>query len=175
VVINKIEIYVIMAHRLLLVLLVYSLLLLLLLRKIVTIDFRGAFLNSDHVVFMRINKYLTNVLTSLDSSYKKFVNANGTCVVKLKKALYGCVESAKLWYDKISTDLITVGYKINNTDICVFNRTEQNNKQTTLVIHVDDMMTTSTDNETIDRTISEIENLYHGLTKTRGNRYDLFK
>jgi Reverse transcriptase (RNA-dependent DNA polymerase) len=79
-----------------------------------------------------------NVLTSLDPSYKKFVNANGTCVVKLKKALYGCVESAKLWYEKISTDLITLGYKRNNTDICVFIRTEQNNKQTTLVIHVYD-------------------------------------
>jgi hypothetical protein len=71
-------------------------------RAVATIDFLGAFLNSDmpldgdHVVFMRINKYLTNVLTSLDSSYKKFVNANGTCVVKLKKALYSCVESAKL-------------------------------------------------------------------------------
>jgi hypothetical protein len=62
-------------------------------------------------VFMRINKYLTNVLTSIDPSYKKFVNANGTCVVKMKKALYGCVESAKLWYRNISNALINLGYK----------------------------------------------------------------
>ena len=27
------------------------------------------------------------------------MNNNGKCIVKLKKALYGCVESAKLWYD----------------------------------------------------------------------------
>jgi Reverse transcriptase (RNA-dependent DNA polymerase) len=134
-------------------------------RAVATIDFPGAFLNSDmpldgdHVVFMRINKYLTNVLRSLDPSYKKFVNANGTCVVKLKKALYSCVESAKLWYDKISTDLITLGYKRNNTDICVFNSTEQNSEQTTLAIHVDDMMITCTDDKTIDTIISEIENL----------------
>ena len=143
-------------------------------RAVATIDFPGAFLNSDmpldgdHVVFMRINKYLTNVLTSLDPSYKKFVNANGTCVVKLKKALYGCVESANLWYEKLSADLIKLGYIRNYTDICVFNRTESNNKQTTLVIHVDDMMITSTDDKHIDKIISEIEYLYPGLTKNRG-------
>ena len=143
-------------------------------RAVATIDFPGAFLNSDmpsegdHVVFMRINKYLTNVLTNIDKSYQKYVNPNGTCVVKLKKALYGCVESAKLWYDKISNDLIKLGYTINNADICVFNRVEKNNKQTTLVIHVDDMMITSTDDKHIDKIIHEIEQLYPGLTKIRG-------
>jgi Reverse transcriptase (RNA-dependent DNA polymerase) len=89
-------------------------------------------------------------------------------VVKLKKALYGCVESAKLCYEKLSADLIKLGYIRNYTDICVFNRTESNNKQTTLVIHVDDMMITSTDDKHIDRIISEIEYLYPGLTKNRG-------
>jgi hypothetical protein len=143
-------------------------------RAVATIDFPGAFLNSDmplegdHVVYMRINKYLTNVLTNIDKSYQKFVNPNGTCVVKLKKALYGCVESAKLWYDKISNDLIQLGYTINKADICVFNRIEKNNKQTTLVIHVDDMMITSTDEKHIDKIINEIEQLYPGLTKIRG-------
>jgi Reverse transcriptase (RNA-dependent DNA polymerase) len=78
-------------------------------RAVATIDFPGAFLNID-MPLNRDHKYLTNVLTSLHPSYKKFVNANGTCVIKLKKALYGCVDSAKLCYDKISTDLITLGY-----------------------------------------------------------------
>ena len=71
-------------------------------RSLATIDFPGAFLNSDmplegsHTVFMRLNKYLTGVLTSIDKSYTKYVNDKGTCIVKLKKALYGCVESTKL-------------------------------------------------------------------------------
>ena len=84
--------------------------------------------------------------------------------MKLKKALYGCVESAKLWYDKISNDLINLGYTINKADICLFNHIEKNNKQTTLVIHVDDMMITSTDDKHIDKIINEIEQLYPGLT-----------
>lgn len=71
-------------------------------RSVATIDFPGAFLNSDmpsegdHTVYMRRNKYLINVLISIDKSYIKYVNDKGTCIVKLKKALYGCVESAKL-------------------------------------------------------------------------------
>jgi Reverse transcriptase (RNA-dependent DNA polymerase) len=89
-------------------------------------------------------------------------------VVKLKKALYGCVESAKLWYDKISNDLIKLKYTINEYDNCVFNRIELNGSQTTLVIHVDDMIISSYDDKYIDRVINEIEQLYPGLTKTRG-------
>ena len=101
-------------------------------RSLATIDFPGAFLNSDmplegsHTVFMRLNKYLTDVLISIDKSYMKYVNDKGTCIVKLKKALYGCVESAKLWYDKISHDLSVLGYTANAYDMCVFNPTEYN-------------------------------------------------
>ena len=131
-------------------------------RAVATIDFRGAFLNSDmpldgdHAVLMRPNKYLTNILVSIDKSYQKYVNEKGTVVVKLKKALYGCVESAKLWYDQISSDLTQLGYKVNPSDICVFNRTELDSTQTTLIIHVDNMMISSRDEKRIDSIISEI-------------------
>ena len=80
-------------------------------RSLATIDFPGAFLNSDmplegdHVVYMRLNKYLSDILISCDKSYEQYQNTNGTIVVQLLKALYGCVESAKLWYDKISNNL----------------------------------------------------------------------
>jgi hypothetical protein len=62
-------------------------------RAVATIDFPGAFLNSDmpldgdHAVLMRLNKYLTNILVSIDKSYQKYVNEKGTVVVKLKKAV----------------------------------------------------------------------------------------
>ena len=125
-------------------------------------------LDNDHAVLMRLNKYLTNILVSIDKSYQKYVNEKGTVVVKLKKALYGCVESAKLWYDKISSDLIQLGYKVNPSDICAFDKTELDSTQTTLVIHVDDMMMSSRDETRIDIIISEIESLYPGLTKSRG-------
>ena len=147
-------------------------------RSVATIDFPGAFLNSDmplegdHVVYMRLNKYLSNILISCDKSYKQYQNTNGTIVVQLLKALYGCVESAKLWYDKISNNLKNLKYKINPYDKCVFNRIEDNNSQTTLIIHVDDMMISACDEHHVDTVIKEIELLYPGLSKTRGKIFN---
>ena len=125
-------------------------------RLFATIDFPRAFLNSDmplegsHTVFMRLNKYLTGVLISIDKSHMKYVNDKGTCIVKLKKALHGCVESAKLWYDKISQDLSVLRYTANAYDMCVFNRIENSESLTTLIIHVDDMMISCCNDKYVD-------------------------
>jgi hypothetical protein len=143
-------------------------------RAVGSVDFPGAFLNSpmpqegDHVVMMRLNKFLTSVLVAIDPSYSQFVNKNGTCVVKLNKALYGCVESARLWYNNLSADLHRLEYVTNATDICIFNRPETKGSQTTLCLHVDDLKITCVDEITLDRVIGEIENIYPGLSKQRG-------
>jgi hypothetical protein len=143
-------------------------------RAVGSIDWPGAFLNSpmpqdgDHMVLMRLNKFLTSVLVEIDPSYKKFVNKNGTCVVRLNKALYGCVESARLWYDKLSGDLIKLGYVTNKADMCIFNRREADYSQTTLCLHVDDMKITCVNEIKLDQVINEIEKIYPGLSKQRG-------
>ena len=58
-------------------------------RAVACIDLPGAFLNVDmpeegnHVVLMRLNKFLTSVLIRIDPTYSKYVQKNGTCVVRL--------------------------------------------------------------------------------------------
>ena len=64
----------------------------------------------DHEVLMRLNKNLSGILIGIDPSYKKYLKSNDTIIVRLKKALYGCVESSKLWYDKISGDMCKLGF-----------------------------------------------------------------
>ena len=54
--------------------------------------------------------------------FKNAVNRNGTLVVKLLKALYGCKQSAKLWYKKLSGTLGHLGYVANDVEPCVFNK-----------------------------------------------------
>ena len=125
-------------------------------------------LTGDHVVYMRLNKQPTAALIKIDTTYNKYINNNGTCIVKVKKALYGCVESAKLWYDKLSSDLTKFNYITNEYDICVFNRTESDNTQTSLVIHVDDMIITASSKSRVDDVINQIESIHPGLTKHRG-------
>jgi histone deacetylase 1/2 len=138
------------------------------------IDFPGAYLNTPmpkdgNKVYMRLNKFETKILIAIDPSFKKYVNANMTCVVRLNRALYGCIESAKLWYNKLSSDLMSMGYRKNVHDICVFNRIEKDGSQSTLVIHVDDVLITAKNEDNIDQIITELQNKYaETLTVQRG-------
>ena len=146
-------------------------------RAVATADVQGAFLFSElpedgEPILMRLDKYLTSVLIKLDPSYEKFVQSNGTCVVKLKRALYGCVESARQWYDTFSTQLGKMGFIKNKQDICVFNRLESDGTQTTIVVHVDDMMITASTEVVIDKLTAELNEVYPGLSTQRGRKLE---
>ena len=64
-------------------------------RSVVTADITGAYLNTDmkKSIYMRLEPKLN------EPSYQEYTNTDGTLVVKLRKALYRCVESARLWCD----------------------------------------------------------------------------
>jgi len=75
-------------------------------RHVITADIGGAYLNAElqnHIVLMKLDPTLSGMHIRLDHHYNPFLLPDGTLVVKLMKALYGCVESAKLWYEHIST------------------------------------------------------------------------
>ena len=147
-------------------------------RAVATVDFPGAFLNSrmpedEPPVFMRLNKYESMVLTKIDKEFEKYLRPNGTIIVRLKRALYGCVQSARLWHRKLSEDLKTLGYNVNMQDMCVFNRTEGDGRQSTIVVHVDDLMITASTENMINKIIADIETIYkNGISVHRGSRLD---
>ena len=116
-------------------------------RKIMTFDIGAAFVKSDMkgVVYIYLNKFVANIVCDMDPAYKKFLLKDGRLIVKLDKALYGCIEAAKLWYDNISAFFISVKYFVNQRDVCVFNRTSKSGKQSTIVLHVDDGLATCVD------------------------------
>ena len=119
------------------------------------IDIGGAFLLADIkltgiVVHVRLNKIMTALLVKIDPSYAEFVDRNGTLVVELDKALYGCVEAAALWHQDLSNTLVDFGYVRNPYDICVFNKVDQAGVQSTIVLHVDDLLVTCADERVID-------------------------
>ena len=108
------------------------------------IDFSGAFLNitmpdsGDHMVHMRLNKFLSQVLVKIDNTFGEFVEPDGTLICMLNRALYGTTEAARLWYDIFVTSAIKFGYEVNEVDMCAFKRVEEDNSVTVLVLHVDD-------------------------------------
>ena len=51
---------------------------------------------SGVIVHMRLDKVMTAILVQIDPAFGVYVTEDGTSVVQLDKALYGCVEAAHL-------------------------------------------------------------------------------
>jgi Reverse transcriptase (RNA-dependent DNA polymerase) len=96
-------------------------------RTAAVVDIGGAFLNADMntgvPVHMRLDRTMTGMIVDLAPEYQRYVDKQGCIVVLLDKALYGCVESAALWYDNLHATLNGLGYTKNECDTCVFNKT----------------------------------------------------
>ncbi len=115
---------------------------------------------------------MTSLLVKLDESYREFVQQDGSMVVELDKALYGCVEAAKLWYDDLVSELKRQGFVPNEYDECVFNKTGRDGIQVTIALHVDDLMITSQSEAHVDAVLAELRKKYNELTVHEGKRLD---
>ena len=139
-------------------------------REIATIDIGGAFLHakmdkSVATVRMRLDRLLTEMVVELDKTYKRYVSNQGTLVVELDRALYGCVEAAVLWYNCITDTLKDYGFTPNAYDCCVLNK-EDPRGQITVVLHVDDLLITCTDNKQIEE-LNQMLMVRYGETKLK--------
>ena len=146
-------------------------------KAVATVDVPGAYLRAEmpkdgEKVYMRLDKFISNILISIDNNYKQYLNDNNTMIVQLDKALYGCIQSALLWYNELKGILNNLGYIANPYDTCVFNRIEDNNTQTTITIHVDDLFITAGDEKILDRVINELNNIFKDFSVNRRNKHN---
>jgi hypothetical protein len=140
-------------------------------RCVATVDITGAYLNAsmpaDSEVLMRLDPTMSEIIVGIRPEYKKLLNHKGCLIVRLKKALYGCIESAKLWYEELSSTMEKIGFVRNPSDLCVFNRMYKDT-QCTACLHVDDLKITCADPDGIEDTIEQLTKKYKTLTVHRG-------
>jgi Reverse transcriptase (RNA-dependent DNA polymerase) len=133
-------------------------------RHVAVVDIGGAFLNADMgkdiTVHMRLDKTMSEFISTLDPSYNDYIDDRGGVTVVLKKALYGCVESSGLWYENLRATMQSIGYVRNEMDVCVFNKRNKNDMQCTVCVHVDDLLI-----------MSKSKNMVHELTEGLKKRY----
>ena len=78
----------------------------------------------------------------------------------LDRALYGTIEAANVWYDTLSTNLLSRGVKDSNTfDPCVFNKDFMGD-QLTILLYVDDLMISCKNRKGIDYVIDFLNTDY---------------
>jgi hypothetical protein len=143
-------------------------------RKFLSFDVNCAYLNADmkSEVYMELDPITAEILVQLDASFAKYLDIKGKMIVKLNKALYGCIESARLWYERFKTFLTSVGFTENRYDQCVFNRTSASGHQCTVFFHVDDGIVTCHDETEIELFLNQLKLEFGELRFTKGNRHE---
>ena len=143
-------------------------------RKVATVDITGAYLEcdiaDDDEIIMTIEPLLAQLLAQIDPSVEQKIDNKGVIHVRLKKALYGCVQSAKLWYDKLCSILEANGYTKNDYDGCLFNKMVDGN-QCTVAFHVDDLLITCKDINAIEQLEGMLKKSFSSITVNKSKNH----
>jgi Reverse transcriptase (RNA-dependent DNA polymerase) len=149
-------------------------------RDVATVDIPGAFMQADmdELVHMRLEGTMAELLVQLDPKlYRKYVqtvNGKSVLYVELKKALYGTMRAALLFWKLLTSKLTAMGFKINPYDWCVANKTIDGN-QCTVLWHVDDLKISHVDPNVVTSVIKQLEAEFGKeapLTIMRGKVHD---
>lgn len=144
-------------------------------RHVKSVDITSAYLKAkmkNSTVYMRIDPLYASMLVSHNpEKYAEFQQPDGSLVVRLDKALYGCIESAKLWNECLTTALQSIGFTKNPLDPCVMNRVNNAGVQCTICMHVDDLLITSVDLEQVDEVIELLREHFQTLTVHEGLKH----
>ena len=114
-------------------------------------------------IHMKFEGQMVHLLARIDPKlYRKYiVDENGKSVlyVTLKKALYGTLQAALLFWKNLGATLQEWGFTINPYDWCVTNKTV-NGKQITVVWHVADLKISHVDEKFVTDFIDQLSNRY---------------
>lgn len=132
-------------------------------RDVASVDVPGAFMhtNMDELVHMRLEGTMAELVIKLDPElYRKYaINERGKTVlyVELRKALYGTLRAALLFWKKLSDTLKSWDFIINPYNWCVANKMIEG-KQCTILWHVNDLKILHEDPEVVTSIIKLLDN-----------------
>ena len=117
---------------------------------------------------MRVDRVISGLITRLRPEYSTYLDHRGSIVVRLQRALYGCVESAALWHDHLSATLGELGYIRNKHERCVYNKVDVDGTQCTVAFHADELLITSESRSMIESLCAGLKSKYGDVTRTDG-------
>jgi len=140
-------------------------------RHVITADIGGAYLRAlmKRVVLMILGREESSVLVSMYPELSPYLDTKGRLTVELAKALYGCIESSRLWYDTFRAKLEANGYKCNPYDPCIFNKWHELERvQSTIGIHVDDCFISCSNLDIAEGIVQFLHEEFEELNVVRG-------
>ena len=145
-------------------------------RDVATADIVDAYLlaQMDDYILAKLTGKLVETMCIISDTYKQYVTleiGKKVLYLRLKKALYGYMQSAILWYDTFKGCLEDLGFKINKYDPCVANMMI-GGKQYTICWYMDDTKISHHEPKVITEVISKIEEQFGKMVVTRGKKHN---
>ncbi|KAG7373109.1 reverse transcriptase RNA-dependent DNA polymerase [Nitzschia inconspicua] len=145
-------------------------------RYVLTCDIPGAFMQADmdELLHLKLDGTILEILLRMEPSYCQFVTyecGKKVLYAQLDKALYGALQSALLFWKKLTAYVVdTLGFEINPYDACVANKMI-NGKQCTIAWYVDDLKLSHEDPAVVEDIFAKLQAEFGKeapLTVTRG-------
>jgi hypothetical protein len=113
----------------------------------------GAFLcakiDKRKEVFLQLDRKMTELAVDYMPELREWVRQEDqTLFVRVDKAMYGLIQSPKLWYKELTSCLMSHGFKICKSDECILHKIMKEGKHIVLILHVDDILIMSGDQDT---------------------------
>ena len=148
-------------------------------RDVAIFDIPGAYLQAEmpkeKKLLMKFRDEFVDIMCEVNPEYKQFVieeNGKKILYVKILRAIYGCIESALLWYELYVKVLKGMGFVLNPYDKCVANKMI-NDKQCTIAWYVDDNKISHVDPAVVTKILDDVKEHFGELVISQGNEHDL--
>lgn len=141
--------------------------------KLNVLDVKCAFLNSpiQKQVKMRIEPEIAKYLIELKPDWHDYLKLDGSLLVQLNKALYGSIEAAHLWNNHINNTITKIcKFNQSNVDPCLYYY-NSNNIFSLILVHVDDILLLSNNENFTEDTIQLLSKEYGQLKRQTGDKF----
>ena len=120
---------------------------------------------------MTLDAHVSQIYADLYPEARAFMSKGGRITVRLLKALYGLLESGRLWFNNIREALLYYGFKQNRKDPCVF-ILFLSPHCLIVCLYVDDLLMTSSIASMAEDFISFLRFRYKDLTVNAGKTHN---
>jgi hypothetical protein len=139
------------------------------------IDVGGAFLcasmDDTEEFFMSLDKELSAMAAECMLRLKEFIDSTGRITVQVDKAMYGLIQSTKLWYNELTKTLMSNGFKKVQSDECVLVKTLEGGRHLVILLCKDDDLLVMSSSKADRHWVKDLlERVYGKVTYDEGNR-----
>lgn len=145
-------------------------------REVATADIEGAYLivdMFDEEVFVDLDPVLSAIVVAMFPHLARFLDESGRLTARLGKALYGCIQSARMFYEHLKSSLLSFGFAPNPYEPCIFNKIdEKSGKQITVTVYVDDVKISCQDPSAVNDVLEYLRSVYRTISVKRGQHLE---